>query len=328
MYGYNLHSLRGSSEAAAVLYFCKGHQIAEAALAVLRGRFGGERAPGGFLDFAAGFGRATRFLARRLPPETLFASDLAPEAAAFHREALGVAPLPSARDPRDFEAGRRFSAILAASLFSHLPPRAFDAWLARLFALLEPGGVLLMSTHGPELLDDPAADWSGGCVFRPESETRRLAPEDYGTSWVTEEFVRASAARAGAGAVRAFPRGLCAHQDLYAILRGGGDGSELAVPRFPRGALDAFAIGERTVAVAGWAADEGAVEAPAVRLFLDGGLAGELAPVECSPRRRWSFDFPRAIPPDAVVRVEARTRGGLSNVLAMGTLRPHLEKRV
>ena len=328
MYAYAFHSLRGSAEAAALLYFCQGHQIAAALLAALDWRFGDSDLPPSVLDFAAGFGRATRFLAARLPAGAVAAAEIAPDAAAFHRDVLGVDGLVSTREPADFDAGRRFSAILAASLFSHLPRAAFDAWLARLYGLLEPGGFLLISTHGPELLGDPAADWSRGLVFRPESETRRLSRDEYGTAYVTEGFVRESARRAGAEpheSVLAFPRGLCAHQDVYLVVQGEPGFFELRLPRFPRGAVDEFAIGARDVTVAGWAATDGEEAVPEVRLYVGSEVAGVRS---ADGDRRFRFTFPRAIPADAVVRVEARTAQGLANIVAMGTLRPHLEGRV
>ena len=331
MYGYALHSLRGSAEAAALLYFCQGHQIAAAFLAAIDWRFGDSDLPPSVLDFAAGFGRATRFLAARLPAGTVAAAEIAPQAAAFHREVLGVEGLVSTRQPEDFDPGRRFHAILAASLFSHLPPAGFDAWLARLLALLETGGFLLISTHGPELLDDPAADWSRGLVFRPESETRRLSSNEYGTAYATEGFVRERAWRAGADPdswVLPFPRGLCAHQDAYVIVQGEPEGVALSLPRYPRGAVDEFEIGERDVTVAGWAATDGESAVPEVRLYVGRDLARVRAGGPAGADRTFRFAFSRATPPDAVVRVEARTAAGLANIVAMGTLRPHLEGRV
>ena len=152
-----------------------------------------------------------------------------------------------------------------------------------------------------------------------------MSADAYGTAYVTEEFVRESARRAGAHperSVLAFPKGLCAHQDLYAIVQGEPSGEELSVPRFPRGAVDEFAVGEREVAVGGWAAIDGEDAAPEVRLYVGVELAGVRGR---GADRRFAFRIPRSTPPDAVIRVEARTRAGLPNIVGMGTLRPHLE---
>jgi SAM-dependent methyltransferase len=327
MYTYGLHSLRGSAEAAALLYFSKGHQIAWTAGEVARWRFGSEEAVRSALDFAAGFGRSTRFLSRRFPPGRLWTAEIDSEAVRFLRDVLGVQALESGRDASRFDPGRSFDLILAASFFSHLPASRFAEWLARLYGLLEPGGVLLFSVHGPALLREAGTDWSEGIVFRPESETRRLDPAEYGTSYVTEAFVRRVVREAcSPDAVVSFnAMGLCAYQDLYVILR---PPVPLLPPTalspFPRGELDRFEIGEDLVHVAGWA-ECGEEVPPRVRLLVGSSVVRSLAPDGFpGSRRRWSFDFPPDTPPDTVVRVEAESESGLSNILAMGTLRPHL----
>jgi SAM-dependent methyltransferase len=329
MYSYNLHSLRGSAEAAALLYFLKGRQIARTFGEIARWRFGGPEGIASALDFAAGYGRSTRFLARELSPGSLWAAEIDPEAVRFQEEVLGVRGLRSGRQPDRFDPGRSFDLILAASFFSHLPVGRFGSWLARLFSFLAPGGVLLLSVHGPGLLSDPGADWSEGIVFRAESETRRLEPSEYGTSWVTEGFVREAAGRVfGREApVLFFPRGLCAHQDLYAITRP--PVPPLPPPDlslFPRGELDSFKIGGQVVRLSGWAEAGPGERAPHVRLLV-GPTVVRRSPGQRPPgaKLHWSFEVPREqTPPDEVVRVEAESERGLSNILAMGTLRPHL----
>jgi SAM-dependent methyltransferase len=157
MYGYGLDSLRGSYDAAAILYFEKGRQIADAFAAALAWRFAG-RPPAAVLDFAAGFGRSTRFLLDLLPGAEIWMSEIDPEAVAFHEEAFGIRGIVSSSDPAAFRAPRLFDAVLAASFFSHVPAERFEAWLSALWRSLAPGGLLVFSTHGPDLLKEPA-DW-------------------------------------------------------------------------------------------------------------------------------------------------------------------------
>jgi SAM-dependent methyltransferase len=45
-----------------------------------------------------------------------------------------------------------FSVVLAISVFSHLDEPAQQAWLAELSRVLRPGGLLVASTHGRDLL--------------------------------------------------------------------------------------------------------------------------------------------------------------------------------
>ncbi len=322
MFSYGVHSLRGNRDAGAILYFSTGRQIADAILAARRWRFKG-RDPGSLLDFASGFGRATRFLTRAIAG--LWISEIDPAAVDFQRSRLRVSGVVSTRAAAEFDPGRRFDAISASSFFSHLPADAFEEWLARLYALLNPGGLLFLSTHGASLLAE-AADWSRGLVFRRESETERLDPAEYGTSWVRSEFVEAAAARVSGGqaALHGLPFGLCGHQDLYLLSRPPHLPAEPpSIPRLPRGELSTLEVrgGERLL-VDGW------VEADAEPLvtFLIENRPLAVSRLRASEAGRvWSFDVPIAgIPPDAVVRIEAATPEGGVRVLAMGTLRPYL----
>ena len=324
MYSYGLHSLRGNRDAAAILYFLTGRQIADTVLAARRWRFE-NRESGTLLDFASGFGRATRFLACAVPPGSLSISEIDPVAVAFQESRFGVSGLRSSRAAAEFEPGRRFDAISASSFFSHVPAGPFEEWLGRLYELLNPGGLLVFSTHGATLLPEDA-DWSQGLVFRGQSETERLDPSEYGTSYVLPEFVEAAAARisGGAAAVHFVPFGLCGHQDLFLLSRPPHlPRRPPSIPRVPRGELHAFEIlgGERLV-IEGWI--EAASESLVTFLVENRPLAVS-RPGSRETRRTWSFDVPtREISPDAVLRIEASTRAGTVRILAMGTLRPYL----
>ena len=321
MYSFGLHSLRGSPDAAAVLYFSVGRLIADSVGAVLAWRFDG-RPPRRVLDFAAGFGRATRFLARRLRPGALTVAEIDPAALAFQQKALGVGTLLSPPEAAGFTPAREHDAVVASSFFSHLSEDRFGPWLEALWSAVGPGGVLVFSTHGRSLLEE-VADWSRGIVFRPTSETARLDPSAYGTSWTTPEFVEEAARRACPGGdFHAIPFGLDGRQDLYAIAREPGlPGAPLAIPPVPRGELDRLEIAPERLACAGELESEAAAEI----VFL--ALHEERARLALGPgerTRRWSFEIGLGgIGPDDVLRVEARSLGRV-RILAMGTLRPYL----
>ncbi|MDQ6894343.1 MAG: class I SAM-dependent methyltransferase [Acidobacteriota bacterium] len=325
MFRWNVAGVRGSEAAGAILYFEKGRQIADAFEAALRWRFGAG-GPRTLLDFASGFGRATRFLVGRLPGCRIAVAEIDPEAVRFQERTFGVRGFVSAPTAEEFSPAARFDAITAASFFSHLPARAFEEWLARLYGLLEPGGALVFSTHGRSLRTEPA-DWTEGIVFDSKSETSRLDGDAYGTSWVTPEFVAGAAARAceGEGSLAAAPFGLCGHQDLYVLARPPSiPAKPLVVPEVPRGELESSALpGGRALAVSGWAE---ASLAPSVELLV-GRTVRERSPArEHGSRRRWSFEIPIAgVDPDEVIRVAAVSAAGVSRTVAIGTLRPYLE---
>ena len=319
MYRYGLDSLRGSHDAAAILYFEKGRQIADAFAAALRWRFGG-RQPASVLDFAAGFGRSTRFLPGLLPSAEIWMSEIDPDAVAFQEEAFGLRGFVSSSEPAAFRAPRVFDAVLAASFFSHIPAAAFEDWLSALWRCVAPGGLLFFSTHGPDLLKEPA-DWSEGIVFRGESETTRLDPSDYGTSWVTRDFVlrKVATATGGESGIAFVPFGLSAQQDVTVVAKPPGvPQTPAALPLFPRGELDRFEVTADGMEAEGWVEAEGEVE---VSFLVGNAVRAREEPKKAAGRRRWGFRISRAgVGADDVLRVAASARG-LSNTLAMGTLR-------
>jgi SAM-dependent methyltransferase len=330
MYLYDLSMAYQSRETAAIFYFSAGQLIFRTVAEIVRWRFGSFDAVRSFLDFASGYGRSTRFLVRALAPERLSVAEVDPEAVRFQEETFGVRGIVSGPEPEALQLDRPYDVILACSFFSHLPAARFEAWLQRLQTALTPGGILIFSTHGMELLEPEADRSTSGIVFRPVSETNRLDSADYGTSYVTSEFVRSTTDRAtgGEGRLLTFPFGLGGFQDLYVLLRPPlPPVLDLRLARFPRGSPDDSAIGDGVVSVEGWAVGDTDERPPDVRLFLRDTVAG-FSPGEgmCGSRRRWSFSFPvSAVSPDDVVRVEAESERGLSKILVIGTLRPYLE---
>ena len=125
--------------------------------------------------------------------------------------------------PEDFACGERFDAILVTSLFTHLPEERFVAWLRVLWGLLTPGGVLAFSTHSPQILPPDVAMPGSGILFAELSESGSLETSDYGSTWVTEDFVRSALARAAGPApasLHRLDRGLNNFQDLYVAVPG------------------------------------------------------------------------------------------------------------
>ena len=150
------------------------------------------------LDFAAGYGRSSRFLAALLPPERVWTAEILPDAVAFQGAEFGVNSIQSSKDPAQFRCDERFDLIFVSSLFSHLPERTWGDWLERLHGLLAPSGILVFSVHD-EALVPPTHDLpDGGLLFLPENEADSWDVAEYGTTFVSEAFVaggRTAAAR-------------------------------------------------------------------------------------------------------------------------------------
>jgi hypothetical protein len=326
MFAYALHSLRGSREAAAILYFSQGHQIFQTLREAAIGQFGALAEVSSFLDFASGWGRLTRFLVTELAPERVSVCEIDPAAVRFQSETFGVSGWVSTSDPAGFHPDREYSLILAASFFSHLPAATFAPWAKALSSALAPGGLLLFSTHGPDLLDPSERALPEGILYRRQSETERLDPGDYGTSYVSERFVREALWQAAGGeaAVAAYPRGLCGHQDLYTVSRPAGETRPrrpAAITLFPRGELDLFTLeNDGTLVFGGWAADENGESSLSEVELLVGGVVVDRA----IPGARWRFERKRdLLSPDDVILVRAVNARGFQNIIAMGTLRTH-----
>jgi SAM-dependent methyltransferase len=175
------------------------------------------------LEFACGYGRVTRHLVPRVDRSRLTVADVDRDAVDFVTSTFGVRGFYSPRDPAQLMRPERYDLLVVVSLFSHLPPATWSAWLARLVALLEPDGALLLSTLPLDTLgQEPAAeDREGverGFLFKAHNETRgRLAVEEYGTTSVSPGHVRRAVQHAGAQVSRYGPRAFNGTQDAYLV---------------------------------------------------------------------------------------------------------------
>jgi SAM-dependent methyltransferase len=167
------------------------------------------------LEFAAGFGRVTRFLATWHGAQRVTAAEIQKPATEFLSEQFGVRTLLSPAHAADFDPQRRFAVVVAHSFFSHTPEHALREWLGRLYELVQPGGVLVFSVHDESLIA-PEDRHQSGLTFRPVSESDRLQSALYGSTWVSAGFVEAAVRAECPGAtLHRWPRGLTNYQDLY-----------------------------------------------------------------------------------------------------------------
>ena len=119
-------------------------------------------------------------------------------------------------------ANRLMVAVFVLSLFSHLPRSTWSRWLKVLFDAVEPGGLLVFTTHGVKAaaFDSVALD-EEGFFFAPSSESNAIDAQEYGTTFTDEAFVRARVAElAGEPAQTYFsPQWFWNHQDAWVLQR-------------------------------------------------------------------------------------------------------------
>jgi glycosyltransferase involved in cell wall biosynthesis/SAM-dependent methyltransferase len=180
---------------------------------------------GSFLDFASGYGRFTRFLIHKLPADRITVSDIDKNAVDFCKATFGVDGFYSSEDPDTLTLQKKFDLIWVASLFSHLSLRLWRKWLVKLSGMLNPGGILIFSTHGCHcyhLLDEQTKrsilHQDDGFYFIKKSEIDALPNDMYGTTYATEKFVLDFIQKNQLGTiVKYYPKKLWEFQDIYVL---------------------------------------------------------------------------------------------------------------
>ncbi|MEG4800361.1 methyltransferase domain-containing protein [Microcoleus sp. ARI1-B5] len=259
MYLFALSNVKDDRDRALVRYYSLGRRILDTVKQVVDWHFGSFENVPSFLDFACGYGRFTRFLIQEMPPEQIWVSDIYANAVKFQTEYLGVRGIVSTGKPENYLIDRKFDCILANSFFSHMPERTFTSWLQNLYDLLTPNGILMFSVHDECLRAVGAQMPERGILFSPQSESQSLDKEEYGTTYVSEKFVREIVDKVSAGKafVHRIEKGICRFQDLYVVtnelVR---DFSELKFNHHPEGYIDVAAFtNKENLYLEGWAAD-------------------------------------------------------------------------
>lgn len=258
MYIFALGNHKGNKDRAWIEVLATGKQSLNVVRKVVDWKFGGFSKLSGFLDFASGYGRLTRFLVGEFSPERIWVCDIYPEAVRFQAKQFGVHGLISAMKPQNYRDARKYDCIFVASLFSHLPEETFVGWLRKLYGLLTPSGVLIFSVHDVAVLPPHMKSDGRGIVFIADSESLSLDKNIYGTTYVDESFVRGAIVKVtGRPEYHRTRRGLWSFQDVYVISKDKGvDYSGLDVSQGPAGYLEVCRLTENgDVHFEGWAAD-------------------------------------------------------------------------
>jgi len=147
------------------------------------------------LEFASGFGRFTRHLAPVLPGRVTV-SDVHPGSVDFLKEQMGVQGFYSARDPEQLAIPGRYDLVFVLSMFTHLPPARWGAWLRKLFEAVEPGGRKRFQLSRSRADSQLLVGGADGTFFVASSESRELDAEAYGTTFATRAWVQSEVRRA------------------------------------------------------------------------------------------------------------------------------------
>ncbi|MEG4405317.1 methyltransferase [Microcoleus sp. MON2_D5] len=259
MYLFSLNNVKDDRDRALVRYYSIGRRILDTVKQVVEWHFGSFENVPSFLDFACGYGRFTRFLIQEMSQEQIWVSDIYANAVKFQTEYLGVNGIVSTGEPENYLIDRKFDCILANSFFSHMPERTFTSWLQNLYDLLTPNGILMFSVHDECLRAANTEMPAKGILFSPKSESQSLDKEEYGTTYVTEKFVRECVEKVSGGKafVHRLKKGICRFQDLYVVtnelVR---DFSELKFHHHPEGYIDVAAFtNKENLYLEGWVAD-------------------------------------------------------------------------
>lgn len=172
------------------------------------------------LEFASGHGRFTRHLVKALGADRVTVSDVVPDAVHFATSTFAVQGFMSASVPEQVQWPRRYGLVFVLSLFSHLPRSTWSRWLRVLWDAVEPGGLLVFTTHGLKAaaFDHVTLD-DEGYFFAPSSESTAIDGQEYGTTFTSESFVLGRIAET-IGAESLVHRSLVHfwnHQDAYVL---------------------------------------------------------------------------------------------------------------
>jgi SAM-dependent methyltransferase len=211
-------------ESAVRRYFDSGAESAHKFDQIVRSHVGRKAAAGELtvLEFASGYGMVTRHMAELSIHARLVACDIHPQAVSFVRDRIHVEAIGSHPVPEDLHFPDGYDVVFALSFFSHIPDSTFRRWLAALFGAVNPGGILVFTTHG--LLSMPLmgniALNAGGFWFRPSSEQADLDPADYGSTVSSPAYVMNQLAPLEGAQLAEFRRGYWwTHQDVYVVAR-------------------------------------------------------------------------------------------------------------
>ena len=328
-------------------YFTTGHRIFDTMHQIVDWYFGGFHKVGKLLEFASGYGRSTRHLIQHLPAERIWVCDIYADAMDFQRKWHGVNAVVSVSGPDQFPppgmpTDASFDFLFSCSFFSHMPESTWASWLSKLYRVVTPTGAVAFSVLDITLAGDSISS-SRDFHFVPVSESRTLDTEQYGVTFVSEDYVRRTCRQVlpPTVTVHRIPRGINYHQDLYIIANDPGrDIGSLRFAHHPVGYTDGReALRSGRSRLHGWAYDPNpGGEIKKVWIAINGKTVKRCRPSEARgdvakelgsnalgsgwQSNLWSFHRR----PHDVVMIKAINSHGLERVLSCDTYQ-HLEPK-
>jgi len=188
---------KGDRERAIRNYYDLGKYSADRAKDIMddilrvKSRVGSTWQPKSIMDFASGFGNATRHFKHVFPESNISSCDIHEKAVQFNTNVLTIESYLSSFKPEDIELPKQ-DVIYVMSLFSHLPKTVFGRWVTALGKSLQPGGALVFTANG--YVTDRTGKTNivvdgSGYGFRPQSEQSDLPGKQYGLTISYPRFV-------------------------------------------------------------------------------------------------------------------------------------------
>ncbi|THJ35546.1 class I SAM-dependent methyltransferase [Lampropedia aestuarii] len=175
-----------------------------------------------FLEFASGHGRFTRHLVKAIGAQAVTVSDVVQDAVDFSTQTFGVRGFVSTTQPEQLAWPARYEVAFVLSLFTHLPLSSWSRWLSHLYESVQPGGVLVFTTHGEQAQRSQNVTMNEeGFRFFASSESNAIEAQEYGTTFTSDAFVRAQIANTmGLEQLQLFaPASFWNYQDTYIIAK-------------------------------------------------------------------------------------------------------------
>lgn len=140
---------------------------------------------GSILDMPSGHGRVLRWLRAAYPQARVTACDLLTDGVDFCAATFGATPVYSSQLPTVEAFADRYDLIFVGSLLTHVDVRHWDHLIALWHDLLNPDGLLVVTTHGELVAERMRAGHNYG--YPPAAVTRTLrAYEHAGFAFLEE----------------------------------------------------------------------------------------------------------------------------------------------